>query len=78
MNFYYCDPDKNVWCKKLDCYKNGGRCSLTSDIRYSTDCRCLEQDEGWSRGNYRRGPLKHRKFKGYDMSLLNSQPSENK
>ena len=26
---YICDPNKNVTCKKRDCYVNGGECCLT-------------------------------------------------
>ena len=26
---YICDPEKNVTCKKRDCYVNGGECCLT-------------------------------------------------
>lgn len=28
---YLCDPDKNVWCRKTECYKTGGDCYMTLD-----------------------------------------------
>lgn len=33
-NVYLCDPEKNVRCRKKDCYINGGECSLTKNPRY--------------------------------------------
>lgn len=29
-NYYFCDPEKNVNCKKDACYINNGPCNLTS------------------------------------------------
>ena len=34
INFYYCDPEKNVDCKKTSCYINGGLCCKTSHEEY--------------------------------------------
>lgn len=36
---YVCDPNKNKWCSKWGCFKNGGECSLT---RYK---ECAMTDE---------------------------------
>ena len=32
---YYCDPSKNVECRKTNCYKNGGPCYLVADERFA-------------------------------------------
>ena len=32
---YYCDPSKNVECRKTNCYKNGGPCYLVVDEQYA-------------------------------------------
>ena len=29
-NYYFCDSEKNIGCKKDACYINGGPCKLTS------------------------------------------------
>ena len=34
INVYYCDPEKNVDCKKTYCYINGGLCCKTSHEEY--------------------------------------------
>ena len=34
---YYCDPDKNINCKKTMCYKAGGPCQLTFEEDYKMD-----------------------------------------
>lgn len=31
---YFCDPDRNGECKKRGCFKNGGPCRLTTDVRF--------------------------------------------
>lgn len=33
--FFTCDPDKNVNCKKTACYINGGPCMQTTNIAYA-------------------------------------------
>lgn len=35
--FYNCDPDKNVTCKKGECFRTGGLCSKTSKIEYTSN-----------------------------------------
>ena len=32
---YPCDPEKNVACNKLMCFKNGGPCSMTFNPEYA-------------------------------------------
>ena len=50
-SYYICNPNKNVNCKKTNCYfLNKGRCFLTSNANYSDQdiAHPLEMDEGWS------------------------------
>ena len=35
--YYKCDPEKNVNCKKQECYVTNGRCSLTSKVEYTSN-----------------------------------------
>lgn len=32
---YYCDPKLNKKCKKTACFKNGGPCKCTTQIKYA-------------------------------------------
>lgn len=34
---YKCDPNKNIKCKKRECFINGGECRLTRNIKYQED-----------------------------------------
>lgn len=44
--FYLCDGEKDD-CKKRDCYKSGGRCKHTKDIRHAKNfhTRSLQADK---------------------------------
>lgn len=45
---YYCDPSKNVECRKTNCYKTGGPCYLVVDERFAgtdTEGRPLRNDQ---------------------------------
>lgn len=35
--FYACDPTKNTICKKVECIKDGGKCSLTSRAEFAVN-----------------------------------------
>ena len=63
MAYWVCDPEKNIFCKKTTCFLNGGKCHLTSDIRYGTSNAPLSIDEGWHLNAKLRhkGPYKSRK-----------------
>lgn len=37
MNYYKCNPEKAIRCKKTICYINGGNCKITSNIDYAKD-----------------------------------------
>lgn len=32
---YLCDPEKNVTCKKTNCYVNGGPCKSTDKLNFA-------------------------------------------
>lgn len=38
---YLCDAEKNINCKKKNCYLNGGPCMKTIDVRFAKkkDCK---------------------------------------
>ena len=46
MTFYRCDPTKNRFCQKRDCFIHGGICTLTSNIRASEDGKPIEDIAG--------------------------------
>ena len=38
---FACDPEKNKECSKENCFKNGGDCYFTTDVRYAI-FECIE------------------------------------